>query len=77
MEIYKTAAWSFYDKNLTKRGSSKDPTLQVKNIISQSYFLIPSLIENNLIYLFITPFQMDLNQKTIFCSSCVALDFVF
>ena len=30
------------------------------------YFLIPSSIKNNLIYLFITPSQMGLNQKQFF-----------
>ena len=34
--------------------------------MNNSYFLIPSSIKNNLIYLFITPSQTGLHKKTRF-----------
>ena len=37
-----------------------------KIYINMKYFLIPSSIENNFIYLFITPSQTGLNQKQFY-----------
>ena len=45
-------------KTIMKNFSRKE-----KTITNSRYFLIPSPIENNLIYLFITPSQTGLHQK--------------